>query len=386
VSRSSWAILTGEYPPTIGGVADYTQQVARGLARRGEKVRVFAPRESLPLVQDAGVCVHALPDRFGPRSLAQLSSEVGDARILVQYVPHAFGMRAMNLPFCLWLNARSSRNETWTMFHEVAFPFDGQPMRRQAIAVANRAMAALVAGASQRIFVSIPGWIPILANLGIESERIVESPIPSNLPLCARSRVAHGEDAVIGHFGTCGAWITPILDRVLPELLKHSRRRLMLIGKGSCGYRARFCARHAKLAHVISATGATTAEEVATQLASCDVLLQVYPDGISGRRGSAMAGLALGVTIVSNLGWLSESFWRESNAVALAPSPDPGEIIATVEAVLADQLRRKQLSARGRQLYAERFGIERTIDRLLAGSVTRAASPCLTREARAGNP
>jgi glycosyltransferase involved in cell wall biosynthesis len=318
------------------------------------------------------VCVRELPDRFGPRSLVQLSNEIGDARILVQYVPHAFGMRAMNLPFCLWLNARSARNEIWTMFHEVAFPFDGQPLRRQVIAIANRAMAALVASASQRIFVSIPGWTPMLESLGVDKKRIIESPIPSNLPVSARSDVSHDDETTIGHFGTFGGWITPILDRVLPELLKAPCRRLMLIGKGGCEYRARLCARHPGLERRVSATGAICADDAAMQLASCDVLLQVYPDGISGRRGSAMAGLALGVPMVSNLGWLSESFWRESKAVALAPSPDPAQIVATAEALLADESRRKNLAACARQLYAERFDIVRTIDRLLSDPGARA--------------
>jgi glycosyltransferase involved in cell wall biosynthesis len=327
---------------------------------------VFAPRAaSAPLV-DPEVCVRDLPDRFGPRSLAQLSNEVGDARILVQYVPHAFGMRAMNLPFCLWLNARSSRNEIWTMFHEVAFPFDGQPLRRQVIALANRAMAALVAGASQRIFVSIPGWTPMLENLGVDGMRIIESPIPSNLPVRVRAGKGKGEEIVIGHFGTFGGWITPILDRIVPELLHHPRRRMVLVGKGSCEYRAKSCAIHPMLEGVVSATGAICADDAARQLASCDVLLQVYPDGISGRRGSAVAGLALGVPMVSNLGWLSESFWQESHAVALASSPDPAQILAMAEAVLADASRRQKLAARARQLYAERFDIERTIDRLIS--------------------
>ena len=32
---TTWAILTGEYPPQPGGVSDYTLQVCRGLAAAG---------------------------------------------------------------------------------------------------------------------------------------------------------------------------------------------------------------------------------------------------------------------------------------------------------------------------------------------------------------
>ncbi len=32
-ARGPWHIVTGEYPPQPGGVSDYTEAVARGLAR-----------------------------------------------------------------------------------------------------------------------------------------------------------------------------------------------------------------------------------------------------------------------------------------------------------------------------------------------------------------
>ncbi len=101
----SWIILTGEYPPKIGGVAAYTRNLAMGLARAGDAVEIWAPAPgpapNHELLQDPGVRAHALPDHFGPRSFVALEKELawklaGDAQILrVQYVPHMFGMRAM---------------------------------------------------------------------------------------------------------------------------------------------------------------------------------------------------------------------------------------------------------------------------------------------------
>ena len=103
-------IITGEYPPQSGGVADYTRLVARGLAAAGDEVHVWAPAVPGPEPDDPGVTVHRLPGRFGPQGLAALDAGLrrlpGPARILVQYVPHAFGWKAMNVPFCLWLRAR----------------------------------------------------------------------------------------------------------------------------------------------------------------------------------------------------------------------------------------------------------------------------------------
>src|SRR5438067_13527034 len=121
MTRTCWAILTGEYPPARGGVSDYTRQVALALARHGHDVHVFAPPANDPPLAETAVTVHPLPNHFGMSSIAFLSrslDQLDRPRILLQYVPHAFGMRAMNLPFCLWLYARSSKHEVWTMFHE----------------------------------------------------------------------------------------------------------------------------------------------------------------------------------------------------------------------------------------------------------------------------
>ncbi len=63
-----------------------------------------------PSPDDASVNVHRLPSRFGVRSLARMSRELDQfpppRRLLIQYVPHAYGYKAMNLPFCLWLRSR----------------------------------------------------------------------------------------------------------------------------------------------------------------------------------------------------------------------------------------------------------------------------------------
>ena len=39
-----WLILTGDYPPQLGDVSDYTRQIACGLAEAGDLVHVRQPR------------------------------------------------------------------------------------------------------------------------------------------------------------------------------------------------------------------------------------------------------------------------------------------------------------------------------------------------------
>src|SRR5438105_4425025 len=139
-----WHILTGEYPPQPGGVSDYTRRLARGLAAAGDAVTVWCPPCG-GADEPNGVCVRRLPDRFGPRALAVLGKALprrGErGRLLVQYVPHGYGWKAMNLPFCLWL-ARQRRLPVWVMFHEVAFPLRrGQPLAHSVVGGVTHLMA-----------------------------------------------------------------------------------------------------------------------------------------------------------------------------------------------------------------------------------------------------
>jgi hypothetical protein len=98
-----WAIVTGEYPPQPGGVSDYTQLLAEGLVAAGDKVAVYAPSEQHgPATTGSGVRVYRLPDRFSIRGLRRLDGGLArdrPDRLLIQYTPHAFGWKAMNLLF-----------------------------------------------------------------------------------------------------------------------------------------------------------------------------------------------------------------------------------------------------------------------------------------------
>src|SRR5262249_49749912 len=150
---------------------------------------------------------------FGLGGLRQLDRELSrlprSARLLVQYVPHAFGWKAMNLPLCLWLGGL--RRPVWVMFHEVAFPCEpGQPWKHRLLGAVTRQMAGMVCRAADRIFVSTPVWEAVLREVGAPVSSVTWLPIPSPLPLAVpaeevaalRSRVAPTGTSVVGHFGT----------------------------------------------------------------------------------------------------------------------------------------------------------------------------------------
>lgn len=367
-----WHIITGEYPPQPGGVSDYTRLVAAALAEAGDEVSVWAPRWAEGEAADAGVSVRRLPSHFGPRSLAILDRELArrPGRILVQYVPHAFGMKAMNLPFCAWLYSRR-RRDIAVMFHEVNFPIRrGQPARHNALGLVTCAMAALAAKSAARIFVSTPAWESRLRPYLPRGCPINWLPAPNNIPVTndraalasARRHYAGGDGLILGHFAAYGAETARAMMSFLPALMReHQRLSVLFAGSGSVEFRERLLSDEQGLAHRIHATGALPATQLSPVLGACDIAVQPFPDGVSGRRGSVMALLAHGVPLVTNRGFATEPIWAASGAVALAPEGDYAAMGPAAARLLADPALRADYSNKGKDLYALRFDLSNTI-------------------------
>jgi glycosyltransferase involved in cell wall biosynthesis len=358
-------------------VSDYTRLVAVELARAGDVVNIWAPACALADPIDAGVEVHRLPGHFGPRAIAQLDRQLrmNPARILVQYLPHAFGFKAMNFPFVAWLHARRRANIS-VMFHEVAYPVDAlQSLKHNLLGMATQKMAAIVARSAGRIFVSTSSWEPQLRAISGTAKPIVSIPVPSNLPVvddcletqAIRRRQLPVEGPIVGHFGTYGDSIAKLLDRILPAILVDvSSASAFLIGRNSEVYRERLIARNPELARRIAATGMLGQRDASAYISACDLMLQPYPDGISTRRTSTMVGLAHGRAIVTTSGHLTESLWAESEAVAISPVNEPLENAGLVSHLLLDPKHRQQLGSAGRALYRSKFDISHTVAALRA--------------------
>src|SRR5689334_8566638 len=99
-----WHILTGEFPPQPGGISDYTQLLAEGLAAAGDRVHVWCPPAAGSSQVPEGVVVQRLPARWTPGALRALGRELqtipGPRKLLVQWAPHSFGYRSLNLFLC----------------------------------------------------------------------------------------------------------------------------------------------------------------------------------------------------------------------------------------------------------------------------------------------
>lgn len=384
---STLHIITCEYPPRAGGVGDYARLVAEGLAAAGEEVHVWCrpaaveegAEGEVEETRARGVAVHRVCGSFAPRDLRRVGSLLdarpAPRRLLVQYVPHGFGYRSMNVALCAWLwgRARLRGDRVELMVHEPFLAFGEGGWRQRGAASVHRLMTAMLLRAASRVWVSIPAWErawrPYAPGRRVPFEWL---PVPSTIPVgedaasaaAVRARYANGGGVhLIGHLGTYGRHVSECLLRLAPSLLggRVDGAALLLLGRGSEAAREEIVARDARLAARIHAAGYLEPRDLSPHLAACDLLLQPYPDGASSRRTSLMAGLAHGLPVVTNAGRLTEPLWQTSGAVALAPAGDPEAMAAAVARLLGDADERARLGARALALYRERFDLAHTV-------------------------
>jgi len=377
-------LITPEYPPQPGGVGDYTKLVAEGLAAVGEEIHVWCPFLSDEGNEHAGVFVHGALQGANPEGLRhlgeQLDSFPAPRRLLVQWVPHGYGYRSMNLPFCFWLWNRSRvyGDRVDIMAHEAFLSFGEGSWRQDAAALVHRLMTVILLRAAERVWVSIPKWEGLLRPYKLGRQiQFQWLPVPSNITVVndpaaiqdARKRYAREGALLLGHFGTYGRPVASVLEPILLNMKSRlAGKTILLMGMGSQDFRSTVIRKDPEFEHHIQATGPLTPEELSFHIAACDLLIQPYPYGVSSRRGSFMAGLSHGKPILTTSGHLTEPLWKNSDAVGLAPYGDVAAFANLLEELCTDPGQRARMALAARKLYLERFDISHTIAALQAAS------------------
>ena len=374
-----WHVITSEYPPQSGGVSDYTYGVAAGLAAQGDEVHVWCTACHSAEPRAEGVIVHRELGAISSGDLRQvgrlLDKFPGPRHILVQWVPHGYGYRSMNLGFCWWLRNRAAQqgDRVDIMLHEPYLGF-GRKWRQTSVAMVHRLMTLVLLRAATKVWVAIPEWEKRWSRYTLgRTVPFQWLPIPSNIPVsdnpsgiqAVRRRYSSGGELLIGHFGTYGWPITSLLEPVLLGLGNDSAKlTILLLGIGSEKFRDELIRKQPRLASLIQAAGGLSVEDLSCHVAACDLLIQPYPDGVSSRRGSFMVGLCHGKPVVTTIGPLSEPFWAETGALAFAHVNDPERFLHLVHQLRTDAVERARMGRAASALYRERFHISHTIGAL----------------------
>jgi glycosyltransferase involved in cell wall biosynthesis len=392
VTAATWHIVTCEYPPQIGGVSDHSFIVAAELAAAGYDVHVWCPAAHGSPVSTPGVTVHPSLGRLSIGDLRQtgrlLNQFASPRRILVQWVPHGYGYRSLNVPFAVWLAARARAGDRIELnVHEPYLALSAHPLHLAA-ALIHRLMLAIAAASAQRIWMSTPSWAPALRPYVSRRTSIEWLPVPASvLPrgnssgvVDARRQSGREQRLVVGHFGSYSPLITDLLQPALLRLLRASDARVVLLGRGGDEFRARLLQTAPEFMNRVTATGALESTALSEHIQACDLMLQPYPDGVSARRTTAISLLAHARPIVTNAGRLSETMWRETNAVELVDRPDADLLGSRTVALLGDEIGRARLATAAREFHQRVFDVRHTIaaltgtDRLASAALPEAAA------------
>lgn len=379
---TTWHIITGEYPPSPGGVSDYTHAVALGLAAEGDRVHVWCPGPADGRAGQAGVEVHPVAGSWSRSDCARVDAALdalpGPRRLLVQWVPHAYGHRALNVAFCRWVSRRARRGDILDlMVHEPFLAFREGSLRHDAAAAVQRLMMAILLRRASRVWVAIPAWAALLRPWTFGRDVPFSwLPVPSTIPVVESngavprfrtSVLGRPDGCIAGHFGTYTPATRRDLQRLLPQLLADvPELQVQLLGRGGEEIVNDFRASLGRDGARVQASGPLSAADLSCRLQACDFMLQPYIDGASTRRTTLMAALAHGLPVVTTVGRLSEPFWRDSDAIAAVPAGDIQAFGQMASAVARDPGRRIRLAEAARATYAARFGLPHVIAALRA--------------------
>jgi hypothetical protein len=365
----------------LGGVSDYTALVAAGLAERGAAVHVWTGAREGPAPEAAGVKVHCLAGLWGAAGLGKLNEELSrwpaPRLLLTQYAPNAYGRKGLNFTFCNWLlERRELGDEVRLMVHEPFYPWRlrDKPTRWLLAAGQRRMMRKLLAASSQ-VDVVIPAWAEMIRPFDPQTGRdMAWAPACSNIRVQAqpaqvdalRHWFAPRGEFLVGGFSVFGGASGAATESIFASLLAWRKDAVaLLIGKDGERLAARLMRRFPAVASRVRASGALLAEDVSCHLMACDVLIQPYPDGISTRRTSALAGLAHGRPVVTMAGPLTEDWWAESGAARLLGAGDWDGCAGAVAELLDKPQERQALGQRGQEMYEAHLSLAQVVNRLL---------------------
>ncbi len=130
--------------------------------------------------------------------------------------------------------------------------------------------------------------------------------------------------------------------------------------------------------------GEQSAQDLADLLASADLVLLPFVDGISTKRGTLMAALASGCAVVATSSASTDAILRQAGLGTIDVALGPGAFAARASELAVDDVQRARLAASGAQLYRTHFDWPVIAARLTAALL--APAPSMARRVRRFHP
>jgi polysaccharide biosynthesis protein PslF len=348
-------LLTGEFPPRVGGIADYTARLAESLHDLGLNVTVVVGRDHPP-VTDTSVPVDRLEHVLnGWGLLPAMAGHIGEQPCIVhtQYQTAAYGMHPAINMLPGWLRWRRPKARSIVTCHDVRLPYlfpKAGPLRQLLThRMIDESHAAIFADEADR------QWAGGAANHAL-------IPIGSGVPVVPwEGQHARSDDRSfrLGYFGFMNATkgVDTLLQAISNLVQQNRDVRLALIGDAlgaadptNSETRATVQLEIARLGLCdrIERTGVLSLHDVSIELQRCDALVFPFDDGASYRRSSLTAALVHARPVLTTLQPSGENGipgFESGESVLLVPPGDPAALTVALARLIDEEALRVRLSA-----------------------------------------
>jgi glycosyltransferase involved in cell wall biosynthesis len=346
------AIVYGESGSEVDAIRDASFLLADALRAEGLDVDLYVKRRR---GSKAAGPVQAAAAKTTPRDLSarKLASYDG---VLVQYNPFSYGRWgfAPGLPAKLLRLRRAKRPKIGLVVHEPYVPMLN--WRSFLMGCWQRAQLLALRATSDVAFASIERWV---ADLKTSHPRrpTFHLPMGSTLPCrpdarpAERERLEIGEgELVLAAFGTAHPSRMVHLVGAAANAVARDVGRVLVLNLGADAPPIRDLDDRVRLRQ----PGGLPADDVARLLASADIYLAPFIDGVSTRRTTVMAALQHGVPVVGTDGLLTDQLLREG-PIVLTPVGRPELFAPAVVGLARDTRKRLELSEKSATFYRTMF-------------------------------
>jgi glycosyltransferase involved in cell wall biosynthesis len=353
--RKTWIALLGQRDAPTDGVEDYCTFLGRALKGHGV---------GLTLVRVQWIEQGWLR---AMRHLWRESVAWCGTWVLVQYTALGWSRRGISIGVLVALEILRHRGvRVAVVFHD-SNTFPGSGVRRQAQSWMQRKVMRAAYRYAERSFFTIPPermtWLPS----DVSKARFI--PIGANIPVpnipMQRQNPRPRSSKTIVIFGVTNdanefeiSQIRYAVSRA-KEIAPHLT--VKVLGRGSMEAREALESAFHGTGVTVTVLGILPEEIVANHIADADVLLFVRGH-LTGRRSSALAGIACGLPIVGFAGPETCSPLTEAG-VELAPAWDRDALAGALMRVLSDDVWRQELCERSRRAQEEYFSWEKIAER-----------------------
>lgn len=367
-------LLTARVPPVRCGVGDYSVQLGNYFVSRGDEVVLLTTREQSSSVSGACFAVRSALPSWKLKGMRALWREIHAIRpdvILVQWVPYLYSRTGTNLVFPLTIAALAAKglriqvvvHEPWVAFGPWSSFVTG-PIHRLALGI--------LVTASKKVSVSIEKWRDLLRSRFPWKKSAIDCvPVGSNIPvtqsgarMSTRRSAGIKDDAVaMGIFSLHGSGKAFSFVEAAHRDLAERGDRFRMVVIGATAEEAALALPETARDVRCQVTGYLSAEEISKWLQAVDVLLAPFVDGVSGRRGTVLAGLAHGLPVVTTRGRLTDRLF-DSSPLVLSDA-NPAAFSQEVLSLVQDPRRRAEMATEARAFFDAHFSWQRVGEAIL---------------------